>query len=712
MAIRKDILIRFIIIYWTVFLFAVAIIARIVFLQFAEGEKWKTKALSISQRDIIILANRGDICDADGKTLASSVPFYEIHMDMKADGLDEDIFNENIDSLSFCLADFFKNKSKDEYKKELVRGWKKGERNVLIKKRVSYSELKQIKQFPIFRLGRNRGGFIAIQKDKRVKPFNILASRTIGYLREGEEGETGEKTGFSGIEGAYDHELKGTKGLKLVQKSSGNIWMPISDANEIEPKDGRDIITTIDVNLQDVAETALMKQLKLSNADWGTVILMEVKNGEIKAVANLQRDSSGNYGEYFNYAIGASVEPGSIFKLPSLVVALEDGYVNLTDTFDTEGGVKYYYNKPMKDSHKGGGRFSVQQIFEMSSNVGVSKIITQYYETQPQKFVDRLYSMKMNSPLGLDIKGEARPVIKSPKDKYWSGLSLPWMSVGYSVQITPLQILTFYNAIANNGKMVKPHFVKAIRYHGQIVKSFEPEIIHPSVCSQQTVEKARKMMEGVVEKKNGTAHRLKNDHIKIAGKTGTAQIAKDNEGYGIDVHSYRASFCGYFPSDNPLYSCIVMINNPRGSIYYGSSLSGPVFREIAELVYAKSLDIHQECEPKENLSTEELPTIKNGYRNYLETSCKALKLKIEKETKAEWVDVKSVNSKIVCLPNFLNSKSKIVPCVVGMGIRDALPLLENNGLRVTTRGRGTIKSQSLEPGTNVNKNDSILIELI
>src|SRR3989339_778220 len=405
MPIRKEILTRFTIIYWLVFLFAIGVIAKIIHLQFAEGTKWKERAMELSQKEFIIQANRGDILDAEGKTLCSSVPFYEIRMDMMAEGITDDVFIDNLDSLSLYLADFFKNKTKEQYKKEIKHARVRKERYFLIKKNVAFTDFKTIKNFPIFKMGKNRGGFIAIPTYKRVKPFNILASRTIGYVLEN---ESGEKSGYLGIESAYDHELRGIKGLKLMKKIPGNQWMPIHDANEIEPKDGRDVITTIDVILQDVAETSLMKQLTESNADWGCVVLMEVSTGDIKAMANLQRDSLGRYGEYFNHAIGSSVDPGSIFKLPSLIVALEDGYVDLDSIIDTENGVKMYYNKPMRDSHKGGyGRISVQKVFEKSSNVGVSKIITRYYESQPQRFIDRLYSMRLNMPLGLEIPGEA-----------------------------------------------------------------------------------------------------------------------------------------------------------------------------------------------------------------------------------------------------------------------------------------------------------------
>lgn len=710
MAIRKDILNRFFIIYILVGIFAISVIGRIIFLQFVEGEKWKEKSLNLSQKDIIIPANRGDIYDAEGHTLASSVPFYDIRMDMGCTDLTDEVFNDNIDSLAICLAELFKDKSKEFYKKELVRAKKKEERYHLIRKKVSYSDMKQLKTFPIFKLGKNKGGFLAIPSYKRVKPFNSLASRTIGYLIEG---ESGEKEGYSGIEDAYDQDLKGTKGLKLMQKVSGNFWMPVNDASEIEPKDGRDIITTLDINLQDVAEGSLLKQLKDNDADWGTVILMEVKTGEIKAIANLGKDSAGNYGEFLNYAISQSVDPGSIFKLPSLIVAMEDGYIDTNSVFDTEDGIKMYYNKPMKDSHRGGGKMTVQQIFEHSSNVGVSKIINQYYEYQPQKFIDRLYSMKLNTPLGLDIKGEANPIILTPKSKSWSGITLPWMSVGYSVQVTPLQILTFYNAIANNGKMVKPKFIKAIREHGKIIKKFDTQIIQASICSQKTINKAKKMLEGVVQR--GTAQNLKNDHIKIAGKTGTAQIARNSQGYkdGDDNKSYRASFVGYFPADNPQYSCIVMINNPHSAVYYGASLSGPVFKEIAELVYAKSVDIHQECKAKEFLTNEEQPEVKSGFREYFETACKGFKLKFEKNNSgAEWVSVKKNITKIKSENIAGNSDNTKVPNVIGMGLSDALYLLENNGLHVSVFGKGTVRNQSLVPGLKTNKNDTIRIELI
>jgi len=534
-------------------------------------------------------------------------------------------------------------------------------------------------------------------------PHVGLASRTIGYLTKGRSGNV------VGIEGAYDHELSGVVGVRLMQRLSGNVWMPVNTNNEVEPRDGNEVVTTIDINLQDVAENALLKQLSRHNAHHGTAILMEVQTGEVKAIVNLERDKEGRYRELYNYGIGESTEPGSTFKLPVLMAALEDKVVSLDDTIDTGNGRIRYYDKTIKDTKKGGyGKITVKQVFELSSNVGMSKIINENYKGRESQFINRLYAMGLNEKLNVEIKGEGSPYIQYPGDKYWSGLSLPMISHGYEVRMTPLQILTFYNAVANNGKMVKPGFVREIRYHGERIRKFDPKVINPSICSDETIRKVREMLEGVVE--NGTAYNLRNDNFKIAGKTGTAQIANEKYGYkqGSEV-SYQASFVGYFPAENPKYSCIVVINSPTSSIYYGNLVAGPVFKEIADKVYATSL-FRDEQQYFIIPDAYDPPYTKHGNLDDLKSVFEQFNIAtINDDIISEWVATVKQDSTILFKP--LDMRKGIMPNVKEMGLRDALYILENMALKVEVKGYGKVLRQSIVPGTKISPGSKVLLEM-
>ncbi len=700
---RRDILWRMALIYILMGGFALVVLGRILYIQIVEGSKWKLKASELTQKNVIIEPLRGEIFSEDGRVLASSIPIYEIRFDTKAEGLKKDVFNKEVDSLAFCLANLFQDKTYLEYKSELKQAYRVGSRYQLIKRNVIYSQLKKMKQFPLFKLGKNKGGFIVIQSSKRAKPFGMLASRTIGY--------TTKERVVVGIEGAFDQYLRGKQGLEFKQKLSGNVWMPINNGNEIAPQDGYDVCTTIDINFQDVAQNALLKQLDINNAEHGCVVLMEVETGEIKAIANLQRKSDGSgYVDNYNYAIGESIEPGSTFKLVSLLVALDEGVVDINDTINTGNGVATYYGLKMKDAHQGGlGKLTVKQIFAHSSNVGVSKIITQNFSKDPQRFVDRIYKLKLNEKLGIDIKGEGIPIVKDPSDSTWSGVTLPWMSIGYEVKLTPLQILTIYNAVANNGRMVKPKLVKEMRFHGEIVKEFPPEVINPSICSKETIKKLKIMLESVVEE--GTATNLKGASYKIAGKTGTAQIANTRHGYSDEnaKKTYQASFVGYFPADNPKYSCMVVVSSPSNSVYYGNVVAGPIFKEIADKVYATSTDIHL---PLNNVTalSQNIPISKNGMKKDIVNVFNLIGFPIkENSTSADWVSVVHTNSNVII--KSANIKSNIVPNVIGMGLRDALFLLGNCGLQVKPIGRGVIKLQSIPAGNKAVNGQTIFLEL-
>lgn len=690
-------------IYAFFFLFSLTILGRVLYLQLWEGDKWRQLEHKLTIKDFTIYPNRGNIFDIHNRLLATSVPFYEIRMDLQSSALKAADFNQGIDGLGRALSQMFGDKPPGAYKRELLIARRNGERFHLIKREVNYDQLKQMQKFPIFRLGRYRGGFIAIQENRRLKPHHELAARTIGYITKGESGNV------VGLEGAYDYQLQGRVGMRLKQKLSGNEWMPINDKNEVDPLDGQDIITTLDINLQDLAHHALLKQLVKNNAHHGCVVVMEVKSGDVRAIVNLEKDKSGNYRELYNYAIGESTEPGSTFKLPVLMAALEDGLIHPDDTVDTQDGKIRYFDKTISDSHKGGyGIITAEQALEFSSNVGVAKLIYRNYHGREKEFINRLYSMGLNKKLGLEIKGEGLPEIKYPGDPLWSGISLPMISHGYEVRMTPMQILTFYNAVANQGTMVKPRFVREIRFHGKVVKRYRVEVLNPSIASASTIKEAQKMLIGVVE--NGTAMNLKNDHYKIAGKTGTAQIAFQNKGYG-DYRSvqYQASFVGYFPADKPEYSCIVVVNAPSNSVYYGNLVAGPVFKEIADRIFATELrlnDVPVMVETKENTA----PYSKNGFNKDLEMVLKNVGLSaMLQPNEAAWVATRSTDSLIHT--RAITIRKEGVPNVTEMGLEDAVYLLENAGLDVHARGYGKVRSQSLLPGTPFSAGQKIILEM-
>ncbi|MBU0765810.1 MAG: transpeptidase family protein, partial [Bacteroidetes bacterium] len=699
MALRNDILWRIGIVYVTVLLLAITVIGRIIYLQIVEGEELRKKANAMSQKDITILPNRGDICASDGRLLASSVPYYDIHLDLATDVVPDSVFDSGVDGLAFGLAGILENKSYTGWKKELLKARSQGRRYFPVKRKVSYSRLQKIKELPICSLGRFRGGFIVEQTNNRTKPFVKLASRTVGYLGENNHGEI---VGKVGLEHAYESELRGVKGVRLMQKISGGGWMPVNDASEVEAQDGKDVITTIDVNIQDVAESALLTQLKKHDAHHGCAILMEVETGEIKAIANLERCNDGDYRETYNFAIGESAETGSTFKLMSLIVGLEDDVFDLEDSTDTKNGKIKYFNETLYDSRPGGyGVISNKDVFAYSSNVGVSRLIYEHYKDNPQRFIDRLYRMNIMEPLNIEIAGEEKPYINTPQSELWWGASLAWIAIGYEVKLTPLQVLAFYNAVANNGRMVKPRFVKALRYRGEIVNQMPAVVINPMICSKKTIVKAKELLEAVVE--YGTGKNLKNDNYKVAGKTGTTQLNYNKIG---EKMTYRASFVGYFPSDNPKYSCIVVITAPSNQVYYGSQVAGPVFKEIADKVYATSLDLQKDIDSVGENVVAGLPYSHNGYGEFLHKVYRDLNISVRDEAgRKVWAITTRLDTAI--LMQGRNIYPGIVPDVKGMGARDAVYLLENAGLKVVLIGRGRVVNQSVSPGGAVTKGEKV-----
>jgi len=681
-------------------LFGIAILVQIFRIQFVEGDYWRSKADSLTTQIKSIEASRGNIFSSDGSLLATSVPIYDVRMDLKADGLTNEVFNKNLDSLSLCLSGLFLDKSRAEYNHDLRQGRNEGSRYFLIQKNVHYTDLQKLKNFPLFRLGKYKGGLVVEQRNVRELPFKELAQRTIGTLRDVKP---------VGIEASFDGSLQGASGSRLMQRIAGGVWMPLNDKEEVEPKDGNDIITTIDVNIQDVAESALEEHLRKNNADHGCVAVMEVATGNIVAIANLSKTSSGSYEENFNYVIAEASEPGSTMKLASLLAGIDDGLIDLDESIDVGNGSMTYCGQLMRDAHPPKkSKLTVKEAFMTSSNVGISKIITHYYSKHQQDFLDKLRSFGLNNKLGLQIEGEGRPRIKNANDKDWNPcVSLPWTSIGYEVLISPLQTLTFYNAIANNGRMVKPKFVKEIRYHGQLVKAFPTEIIRDSIVSPSTILKAHELLEAVVD--SGTGRALKNPHYRVAGKTGTAQIQHPKFGYDKSHMTYQASFAGYFPADHPKYSCIAVVYAPTGGEYVGGAVSAPIFKEIADKVFSNEMDLHNELASTDS-TNKNMPDAKSGQQKDLNKVLAELNVNaLTGNAEATWVSASGTDAGVMMVERKTNFGS--VPNVMGMGIRDALYLLENSGLNVKVSGKGSVRKQSLDPGTKIMKGQKIVIEL-
>ncbi|NMC37988.1 MAG: transpeptidase family protein [Bacteroidales bacterium] len=702
MAVRDEIVFRSGIVYFVIVVMAVVLLGRILFLQVVQRGKWTAMSEKYVFKTDEEPANRGDILASDGRLLASSVPYFSIYMDTRSTGMSSNTFSKGIDGLSEGLSRLLGVRSPAGWKAVITEARRKGDRYFLIKKKVDYATLKKVRQLPIFREGQYRGGLVARAESRRILPNNQLAARTIGYLSMAEDGTQ------VGLEGSFNRELAGKNGIVVKQRLTGGDWIAVNDAETVESKDGNDILTTIDIDMQDVASSALEKQLRKHNAHHGCAVLMEVETGDIKAIANLEQDGYGNYRETYNYAIAESTEPGSTFKLPVLMAALEDGVVDTSDIIDTGNGSVKFYNKVIRDTRDGGyGRISVKQVFEKSSNVGTSKIITDHYKENPRDFVNRLYAMRLNQKLDLQIKGEGSPLIRYPGDKLWSGLSLPMMSHGYEVQMTPLQILTFYNAVANNGRMMRPRFVKAVLRNGSVVKSYGPEVIVNSIASRSTIRKARDMMEGVVQ--HGTATNLKNTDYKIAGKTGTAQIAMDKRGYrqGSRI-SYQASFVGYFPAENPLYSCIVVVNAPSNGVYYGNIVAGSVFREISDKVYATTFFRDYTTEDRKDL-TASAPEAGNGFRGDINKVLGDLDVRFKKTSKEEWVATRESGDTIRLVG--VEIKKGLVPDVRGMSLRDAIYILENAGLKVRYSGKGRVLRQSPAHGARVWEGSVVSLDM-
>lgn len=682
-----------------VFLISAGIIYRIAKIQYVEGDQWRQLASNIGLKIEDIEATRGNIYSDNGSLLATSLPFYRVAFDpyLASNGL----YKSHIDSLCYYLSNFYKDLSPSQYKRRIDEARRDKRRYMIInRKEIDYQEKKIMEEWPIFREGRLTGGVIFEKVEKRFLPFSHLGYRTIGTVNS-------DNKGVVGLEYSFNRQLAGKNGKSLYQKMSGGGWRPVYDGSEVRPVDGLDIETTININIQDITETALLRALESHKADYGVAVVMEVKSGEIKAISNLSRNSEGRYYERYNYAVGSqgSREPGSTFKLASMIALLEDSKIELSDSVDTGDGELEFFNEIMKDHKPGGfGVLSVQEVFELSSNIGIAKLVTQQFGNDPQRFINYLNEIGLSKPLGFQMVGEGKPYIKQPSDSSWSGTTLPWMSHGYELKMTPLQTLTLFNAVANNGKMIQPLIVKSIRKADKVLDEFETRTLNPKICSSNTLDKLKIMLEGVV--KRGTATNIYDTEYPIAGKTGTAKKVKN----GRYTNQYYTSFAGYFPADDPKYSCIVVIDNPRGYHIYGNDVSAPVFKEIADKIYALEIELQEPTEIAQDPVEGIFPVIRSGNQSELAYICNQLGISNHSnaDTK-EWVKTKIVGNSIFWTPNEVNYKT--VPDVRGMTLRDAIYILENVGLDVKVVGKGRVQEQSIYPGARLFKNQKIKIVL-
>jgi len=693
--IKKSILVRVRVAFLCVMVFAISVAAKISHIQFVDGAKWEKMSEEINFDFKKVKATRGNIYSDNGSLLATSLPFYKVAIDPTL--AKSEIFKSGIDSLSMMLARYYKDKSASEYKQLLKDARIAGKQYVVVnRKQINYQTKKEMMKWPIFREGRYKGGVIFEKIDVRYRPFSNLSRRTVGFVNEDGKG--------AGLEYSFDEVLGGQDGEALFQKIAGGTWKPVFDGNSVKAVDGLDIHTTIDINLQDVAETSLYRAMKLHNADEGTVVVMEVKTGHIKAISNLSSDGHGEFYEEFNHAVGGSIEPGSTFKLVTMIALLEDTNIELTDSINTGNGEFTFYNRKVRDHHEGGyGKITVQQAFELSSNVAMAKLTDKHFGTKPSKFLEHVDKLKLSKPLGLQITGEAYPKITRPSDKGWSGITLPWMSYGYGLEITPLHTLTLYNAVANDGEMIKPVFVTSVSKADNIKQDFETEELTGKICSNKTLNQLKLLLEGVVD--NGTAKNLKNAHYRIAGKTGTAQILEN----GRYEKRYITSFVGYFPAHAPKYSAIVLIKNPRGFYQYGNNVAGPVFKDIADNIYSRDINLHTAMEKKKTMEPGVFPTIRAGKQDELTMLSNELGVSNHSTTEEEWIKAAKNGSAVVWKKNAIVKDH--VPDVTGMSFRDAIYLLEKSGLRVSFEGRGRVTEQSLSPGTKISKGSRIYLRL-
>ncbi len=698
--------------FWMIFicfcLIAAGIFSRIIAIQFVEHNHWENKGAEYSESVKTIEPSRGQILAKDGSLLAISVPVYNLSWDSQCEAINWDVYGRDKEELCHELSKIL-GKPADHYAKLLDKARLAESRYQLFGRNIPYTKYKDLKNIPFIKLGRYKSGFVFERNEIRRKPFEPLAGRTIGIDRDSHR---------VGVELAWNKELGGVEGKQLQHRISGGEWLPVTDDFISEPQQGLDVVTTIDMHLQDVATSSLLKQLEKHEAGWGIVVLMEVETGYVRAISNLTRSGGSNgkvyYSESFNHALGSAVEPGSTFKLASLMTCLESGNIQLTDSIDTGKGIAYFHGKPMKDSnwdHGGHGKISIKDVFSMSSNIGSALAVKQCFSVEPQKFLDGLQRIGITKPLDVNLVGEGVPQVYSTVGEgAWSGLSLTQMAIGYEVTQTPLQTLALYSAVANNGKLMRPVFVTETQRRGETVDRFGPEVINERICSASTLNDCKTMMESACEPGgHGTAANIFNKSpYTVAGKTGTCKIAHNGS---YEDGRYRASFTGYFPADNPIYSCIVVVSDTKSGSYYGSTIAAPVFRDLADLIYATDPKFHEILDkPLLAENKRHLPTANNGERSEVVYLYETLGVNYKDESGvSDWVVVSTSKDTVRLTTREIVNQT--MPNVQGMGLKDALYLLENAGIKVYYEGHGIVKSQSVRPGTPFSQASTIKLIL-
>ena len=713
MEIKKDILWRVYLSFLGIALLGVAVIGRAMFIQTAEGKYWKSMGDSLHVRIMPVDAQRGSIYSEDGNMLSTSVPIFDVYIDFGAEGLRQlgkAKFEKYADSLAASMAALFAGKDSRNnaaFKRELLQGYQQNERYYPLIKKINFVQFVAMREFPLIRMGKNKSGFIFKPRDKRINPYGLMAGRTIGLSRDISSQNVG-------LEQSYDSFLRGKSGEQLMRYIAG-AYMPV-EGMELEPENGKDIVTTIDTYIQDITEKALMDMLVANNSIHGSAIVMETATGKIKAIANLgqSKNDSTVYLENLNYGVGKATEPGSVFKLATLLALMEDKYVTKSSMVDCEGGKKSFANLIIRDAHLGMRSVTVKEAFMASSNVAFAKLADQYYSSQPEKFVEHLHRFRLDQPTGIDITAKSgMPTIKSPKkNRSWSRTTIPYMAHGYEELVTPLHMLMLYNAVANGGKMMKPYLVNSIREYGVEVKRFDPVVLEEKICSDETLAQARECMQAVVDSIHGTAHKVVFDSAyRIAGKTGTAVTALDNKGYNKGNKIYQASFIGFFPVEAPKYTIAVVIQNSRKSkLIYGADVSGRVFKQIADKLYSRYIGRKAYRIP---VTADSLMQQYLGTKEDVAAMLATLAIRANDSAReSKWRRIEMVSgTSVVRDETGRLANLPLVPNTIGMGLKDAVYLAENNGLKVKISGKGRVVSQSLTAGTPVKKGQELTLFL-
>ncbi len=693
MKIKEKILLRIYFVFLLMFVSGAAVLWKVYQIQNYKEDFWLKKSAENNSRLFTITGERGNIFSHDGNLLATSYPFFDLFVDFGSKAMTPEIFNANVDSLAIYMAKYFGKKDVNMYRKELISARDKKYRYYRFKRKVDYATLKFIQTWPLFKEGKYAGGLIAETRQSRQTPFGQLAKRTIGEHRDEYP---------VGLEASYNEYLSGEKSEILKHRITGNIWMPITDKRVVEPQDGHDITTTININFQDIAENALMKALDSSKAEFGCAVVMEVKTGAIRAIANLGLAQNGSYMEINNYAVSHISEPGSTFKAVSYLMLLDKKAIRLNDTIMTNSGRWNFYGSVMRDDHLHENYLSVKEAFARSSNIAIARLIDRHYSTRKNEFYQNLDKYGLTKPSGIDILGENKPQITKPEK--WSKLSLPWRATGYEQEFNVIQLLTFYNTIANDGYRATPYLVEKISRNGQTVKEFQPKISKKPIAGQQAIHDLKELLKAVVEHPRGTAKGIKSDLFELAGKTGTAKIL--DEKTKTFTRDNQAMFAGYFPADEPKYSCIVLIYKPKGAYRTGGSVAAPVFKEVAEKILATEMQVapvYQTDSPNQFIAqikgeSKEVSSIlsKHGYQTNLADDMQYVS-----------ADIKTSGLKLQTIKN----TGLEVPNLQGMNLDDVLFILENMGLKVEYKGVGKVVNQSIAPGSKIESGQQIFITL-